>query len=250
MPKKQIPPVEKPAALAPHARQIMRSAIKVSLATNDRKQSWPFLSLTSVATLMDGIPILLLSSIAHHTRNIAIDPHVALLFDGTPQTGNPLQEGRITLHGTLQKDTGVQSRKRFMARHPAAFYAEFSDFDFYTLQLHSAHYVAGFGSTNTLSPAHLLLTQESLSLQSQEQELIQTLTQQHQNTIQYMGDRCCPKEAGTPGLWHISALDPEGCDLMKGETTRGRYDFWEQARTPQDIMEAFSLISQTKADPP
>ena len=250
MPEKQIPQVEKPASLAPYARQIMRSAIKVSLATNDRKQSWPFLSLTSVATLMDGTPIVLLSSIAHHTRNIAVDPHVALLFDGTPQTGNPLEEGRITLHGTLQKDKKEQTGNRFMARHPTAFYAKFADFDFYTLRLHSAHLVAGFGSTNTLSPAHLLLSQESLSLHDQEQKLIKTITQRHQDTIQYMGDRCCPEEADKKGLWHISALDPEGCDLMKGETIRGRYDFWEQAVTPQEMMEAFCFIHQSRADIP
>ncbi len=242
MPKNNVPSPQKPASLAPQARQIIRSAIKVSLATNDRKKPWPFLSLTSVATLMDGSPVVLLSSIAHHTRNIAVNPHVALLFDGTPAKGNPLEDGRITLHGTLEKDSREQTSLRFMARHPTAFYAEFADFDFYTLDLHSAHYVAGFGSTNTLSPAHLLLSKESQALKKQENPLIQRLTENYADKIQNMGHQSLPDKTDEEGIWRLSALDPEGCDLMKGEQLRARYTFSQQVTTEPDIIDLFTAL--------
>ncbi len=253
MPEKKLPTVKKPAQLAPEARHIVRQAIKVSLATNDRKKPWPFLSLTSVATLIDGTPILLLSNIAHHTRNIAVDPHISLLFDQTPFDGNPLQYGRITLHGILDKANTAQTERRFMARHPEALYAQFADFDFYTLDLKSAHYVAGFGSTTTLGPNHLLLTEQSAALTQAEAEIINDMNNHHHDAIQTIAHKhASPSEAHPPSSsqttdetsWVMTGLDCEGIDLINN-AKRQRIVFPKMMTTPEEIHIVLREMAQS-----
>ena len=49
-------------------------------------------------------------------------------------------------------------RRRFLARQAqAAFYADFSDFSFWRLQVEGAHFIGGFGRIVDLEPGDLLI---------------------------------------------------------------------------------------------
>ena len=67
----------------------MRTALKGALATLDRETGHPYASLVLVATEPDGAPILLLSRLALHTRNLERDPRASLLLDGYGWPGRP-----------------------------------------------------------------------------------------------------------------------------------------------------------------
>ena len=60
-------------------RRLMREARTAALATLQRRSGHPFGSLTTVACEPDGTPILLLSTMAAHSRNLAADPRASLL---------------------------------------------------------------------------------------------------------------------------------------------------------------------------
>ena len=57
-----------------------------------------------VAVDHDLSPILLLSDLAEHSKAIAADPRVSLLFDGTAGLAQPLTGSRVIAVGTGGRD--------------------------------------------------------------------------------------------------------------------------------------------------
>jgi putative heme iron utilization protein len=139
------------------ARRVLRLATTGALATLSTDGA-PFASLVAVATTVEGEPILLLSDLARHAQNIAGDDRVSLLLVAPGgEGGDPLAGPRVTLSGTIVRDTDADHSRRFLARHAeAAGYARFKDFAFYTIAVRSAHLVAGFGRIVDLDPTELL----------------------------------------------------------------------------------------------
>jgi putative heme iron utilization protein len=130
------------------ARTLSRTTPAGALATLTRDAGYPFASLTSVATDSDGAPILLLSGLAHHTRNLRADPRGSLLLAqgglGAGK-GDPLAHPRLTVVGRLAPTAEARARARFLRRHPkAALYADFPDFSFWRLEPEAAHLNGGF----------------------------------------------------------------------------------------------------------
>jgi len=58
--------------------------------------AWPYASLVLAAVDHDLSPILLLSDLAEHSKAIAADGRVSLLFDGTQGLEQPLTGPRVT----------------------------------------------------------------------------------------------------------------------------------------------------------
>ena len=139
------------------AVDLIARALKGSLATLEPQTGAPYASLVLVATGTDGAPILLLSRLALHTRNIEHDARAGLLIDGTDATGDPMAGGRVSLSGRVAKTKTPTSRERFLARHPSASgYADFPDFAFYRFDIVTAHLIQGFGRIIDIAGSHLV----------------------------------------------------------------------------------------------
>src|SRR5471032_190153 len=112
-------------------RALMRSADRATLATA-LADGAPYASLVLFALDLDATPLLLLSDLAEHSRNIARDARVSLLIDGTGGLANPLTGPRATLVGQVEIVADDRLMARYTARHPsAAAYAGFADFKLY-----------------------------------------------------------------------------------------------------------------------
>ncbi len=117
---------------------------------------YPVTSLVAIPTAETGAPLLLLSRLALHTRNLAADPRASLLLRDE-RAADPMAEARVTLIGRISPVAGPTARARFLARHPeASVYVDFSDFAFYMLGIETAHLVAGFGRIADMAGADLL----------------------------------------------------------------------------------------------
>ena len=202
------------------ARRLMRTALKGSLATLDRRSGHPYASLVTVATEPDGAPLMLISKLALHTQNLAADPRASLLIDGTSAEGDPLAGGRVTLMGRAEVTSSPTARTRFLARHAhAEGYAGFPDFAFYTLKLEGAHFIGGFGRIVDLSPSDLLLDLgEAEALVAAETDIVTHMNDDHAGALELYATQLC----GAPGgPWHMTGIDPEGCDITcDGEACR------------------------------
>src|SRR5207245_5935335 len=115
MPYSPVMTETSPATLA---RRLIRATDKASLAT--LLDGAPYASLVLVAVDHDASPILLLSALAEHTRNLAADNRVALLFDGSAGLDEPLSGPRVTVLGRAEATDQPRLTQRFLARHPSA----------------------------------------------------------------------------------------------------------------------------------
>ncbi|MGH6931859.1 MAG: HugZ family protein [Dongiaceae bacterium] len=134
------------------ARRLLLAADRAVLSTRLAKapdtdlSGWPYGSLVLLAMAEDGAPLLLLSDLAEHAKNIAADPRIALLIDGTAGLADPLTGSRVTVLGRAEKSADARLTDRFVTRHPSAKrYAGFADFHPYRIAIAGAHLVAGFG---------------------------------------------------------------------------------------------------------
>lgn len=140
-------------SLASEARQFLRATRSGVLSTFSTKfTGYPFGSVAPFVLDHSGQPIVLISTIAEHTKNIIANPKVSLLaFAGDED----LQaSARLTLIGEAVKiDTeDVNLRNRYLRYFPqAAGYFETHDFNFYRIEIAQARYIGGFGKMGWVS---------------------------------------------------------------------------------------------------
>lgn len=224
-------------------RRILRSADRATLATALRAEAapgaavgsvaagaagegWPYPSLVLVALDHDATPLLLISTLADHTKNIAADARVGLLFDATAGLAQPLAGARVSLLGRAEPSDEPRHRARFLARHPgAAFYAGFGDFAIYKVSIDRAHLVAGFGRVRWLDRAALAVPEVPAELAAAEADIVAHMNTDHLDAVQRFATALAGQPAGNgEGPWLMTGIDPEGCDLRCGGSI-ARVDF-------------------------
>ena len=200
------------------ARRLIRATDRATLATalaREEGAGWPYASLVLVACRPDGSPLLLLSDLADHSKNIAADPRVSLLFDGTAGFDDPLSGPRVTLLGRASETPDAADRARFLARHPgAALYAGFKDFRLYRVEATRGHLVAGFGRIHWLEASDILYDAGAAGpLAALEADIVTHMNRDHAAAIALYAERLL----GLDGAgWMMTGIDPEGIDLRTG----------------------------------
>lgn len=223
------------------ARSLVRAARRGALATRDSQSGIPYASLVGVATAADGAPLLFISKLARHTRNIAADPRVSLMVDDAA-SGDPLAGARVTLWGRLDRCDDAQARRRYFDRQVAArFYADFPDFALYRLVPEGAHLVAGFGRIVDLAPADLLTDLSGADrLLGAEPDIVEHMNADHRDTLDLYAERLAGSQ---PGPWRFEGCDPEGFEIgQDGKAIRLRFP--DKARTPGDVRKSLAAMAE------
>jgi putative heme iron utilization protein len=197
-------------------KKLLREGRSGALATLMPASGDPYCSLVNVATAIDGAPILLLSSLALHTRNIVADGRVSLMLDERKE-GDPLEGARVMLMGTAAASNNADARAAYLRRHAEAeMFANFADFAFYRMEINRAHLVAGFGRIVDLGPRDILTdVSDAQALIEAEADAIAHMNADHADACRLYAT----KLLGAPdGHWHCVGIDPEGIELQHGRT--------------------------------
>jgi heme iron utilization protein len=230
---------ERPGPNSVHlARSLLRRCGRAALATS--LGGAPYASLVLVAVDLDASPLLLLSDLARHSGNIAFEPRVSLLIDGTAGNPEPLAGPRLTVLGQAEASENPRHLARFVARHPSSErYAGFADFRMYRVRVERAHLVAGFGRIEWIEGGNLLFRGDFSELAAAETALMAQLNTDCGEAI----PRCVHRLLGRGGSgWRIIGIDPEGVDLCNKEET-GRLDFPAPALSPRAASAAFAKLA-------
>lgn len=151
----QAPEHSDSSTLAEEARALLARSRHGALATIARDGGHPHASLVAVATSAHGAPLVLISGLAVHTKNLEADPRASVLV-AESGASDPLTAPRLTVVGVMARSQDEDDRARYLAAHPdAAQFAKFSDFGFWRLEITSAYYVGGFGRIRSLRPEDL-----------------------------------------------------------------------------------------------
>jgi putative heme iron utilization protein len=231
-------------------RRLMRTAVKGTLATLDHETGHPYASLVLVATEPDGSSVLLLSTLARHTRNLNKDPRASLLLDGTGERKEPLTGDRLTLIGEARPSSSASARRRFIARHPSAGdYAGFGDFSIYTLGLSSGHFIGGFGRIYSVEASALLTSTEGAqTLITAEPDIIAHMNTDHADAVALYATELAGCPAGDPATpWRMSGIDPDGADLLQC-TRAARIEFPDRILSPAQARQTLvGLVQQARS---
>ena len=198
------------------AKKLLREGRSGALATLLAGSGDPYCSLVNVATAVDGAPLLLLSKLALHTKNLLADARVSLMLDERKE-GDPLEGARVMLMGTCAKDSDRLSGPAYLRRHPEAeMFANFADFGFYRMDIARAHLVAGFGRIVDLKPQDVRTDiSDAGALVESEVDAIAHMNADHADACRLYATRLL---GASDGDWRCVGIDPEGLELQKGRT--------------------------------
>ncbi|MFB7874620.1 HugZ family protein [Nocardia sp. NPDC056064] len=110
--------------------------------------------------LLDGAPVLSVSRLAEHGRNLAADPRASIAIVTPDIPADPLAGTRITLAGVVERPVGAEAeaaRAAHLAAIPAAkYYIDYSDFTLWVLRVQRVRWVGGYGRMDSASAAEYL----------------------------------------------------------------------------------------------
>jgi putative heme iron utilization protein len=226
------------------ARSLLRRSRQGALATLMAGSGDPYCSLVNVASHPDGSPILLISRLALHTRNLLGDARVSLMLDERAE-GDPLEGARIMLAGRAEQaaDADLEMvRRRYLSAHPSAeAFVNFADFSFFRIRPSGTHLVAGFGRIVDLKPEQFLTdVSDAGALLEAEQGAIDHMNADHRDATSLYATKLLGAE---PADWRCTGCDPDGIDLQAGAKTL-RLDFPERVTGPGELRKVLVKLAE------
>jgi putative heme iron utilization protein len=203
------------------ARRLLRARCHGFLCTVSKRISgYPFGSVVRFLNDPSGRPIILISRLAEHTKNIAADARVSLLAH---KPGADVQaQARVTLIGdaapVAPADASSLARRYLRYFPDARRLLALGDFDFYRIEPLAVRYIAGFGSIHWIAKESFTLA--DTSSEHQEDAILVCLNSQHAHKLQAL----C-RHHGTSDA-QVIGLDCDGCDI-RADGAIVRLDFPE-----------------------
>jgi putative heme iron utilization protein len=223
-------------------KSLLRRSRQGALASLMTGSGDPYCSLANVASHPDGSPILLISRLAIHTKNLLADARVSLMLDERVE-GDPLEGSRIMLSGEAEEVVPEREavRRRYLNAHPAAeAFVDFKDFSFFLIRPTGTHLVAGFGRIVDLKPAQFLTDlSDAGALLEAEQGAIEHMNADHREATNLYATRLLGAE---PAEWRCTGCDPDGIDLQAGSKTL-RLDFPERVTGPGELRKVLVKLA-------
>jgi heme oxygenase (biliverdin-IX-beta and delta-forming) len=201
---------------------------------------YPFGSIAPYALNYDGEPILLISDIAQHTRNIKHNSKVSLtVFD--QQADDPQASGRLTWVGDAEPVDlrDAETRDRYLRYFPSSeSYFETHDFSFYRIRLRRARFIGGFGQIYWIEPDAMLVRNP---FRESERMIVQHMNQDHEPALFHY----CEALKGVKAAEVVMiGIDCEGFDLL-ADRRRLRIDFDSPIRTIEEARATLVRLART-----
>jgi putative heme iron utilization protein len=197
---------------------------------------YPFGSVTPYCADSEGRPIIYISTIAQHTKNILANPKVSLtVVEAALESDDVQARGRLTCIGDarqLTADDAKAAGERYFRYFPSAQQFENThDFEFFCVDLVRIRYIGGFGRIYWVEAQEFI--RKNPFSRAQELRIIQHMNQDHRDALKgYVG-----AEAVMVGI------DGEGFDLRMAEAKR-RIPFDTPVNNMEEAREALIAMAR------
>jgi heme iron utilization protein len=229
-----------------HARRFLKAGSEAILSTISLEvPGYPFGSVAPYAIDHKCRPIILISGLAQHTKNIDVDSRVSLTIIADPSAHRDIQENaRLTYVGNAQRVEGLEKERAescYLRKFPhAAKYFSAHDFYFYVVELERARYIEGFGKIWWVEKDELPL--HSFFSVEEEMQIIDHMNSDHKSSLV----KYC-ELFNIPSLneddYSITSVDSEGFNVNAGHH-KYRIDFIERLTEPSQARSAFISLSK------
>lgn len=204
-----------------------------------RLDGYPFGSITPYLVNHDGSLLILISTIAEHTKNIINDPRVSLITHN--QRDSHIQtQGRVTVVGTAHLvEDKAQAGIRYLRYFPEAeSYFSMHDFSFYRIVPVAIRYIGGFGKIHWVSTEDYLCPNYALA--EQEDGVIAHMNSDHRDTMQRY---CQHFHQYAAQQVEMLGIDCDGFDVRADDQIQ-RFDFTEPVLDAQQARQALVAMSK------
>lgn len=227
------------------ARKMLRAHRYGALCTLSKKfDGHPFGSITPYLVDHDGSLLILISTLAEHTKNILNDPRVSLITHNQDDPHIQAQ-GRVTVVGTASSHTvdREDAGKRYLRYFPEAqTYFAMHDFQFYRIVPQTIRYIGGFGNIHWINAENYSV--QPYPLIEQENGVIAHMNTDHQDALR----NCCRHfHQCEAAAVEMIGMDCDGFDV-RADGHVLRFDFAEPVLDAQQAREALVEIEQ-QAEP-
>ena len=212
----------------------------------------PWCSLVVYGPTAEGNPVLLVSALAEHGRNLANDPRASLAINDPSAPGDPLDRPRITLAGRVTRPEG-EAAETALDAHVAAIpgarlYAGWEDFSLWVLEVQRVRWVGGFARMDTVS------REQYRAAEADPTQPIAARAAEHLNSDHIDGLLLIARElAGARGAVAAvcTGIDRYGIDLSctgAGQSAAARVQFDEPLTKAADVRPAaVELVKRARA---
>ena len=202
---------------------------------------YPFGSIAPYTLNHDGEPIILISTIAQHTRNIKENNKVSLtVFD--PHADDPQAASRLTWIGKAESidPSDADSRDRYLRYFPSAeSYFQTHDFSFYRVGLRRARFIGGFGEIYWIEPDAMLIKNP---FRETEKGIVDHMNQDHQKALIHYCKVLKDVETNDVAM---TGIDSEGFDMLTGKL-KLRIDFESPISTSEQARKELVRLAKTE----
>jgi putative heme iron utilization protein len=179
---------------------------------------YPFGSITPYCVDQQCRPVIYISTIAQHTRNILADPRVSLtVFDDNRGPDDVQARGRLTFIANARRARKEEAdvAGRYFRYFPSTRqYEQTHDFEFFLLEPVRSRFIGGFGRIYWLEPQDLMIANPFSP--AQESRIIQHMNRDHGDAIKHYSGGDSAEMVG---------IDDQGFDVLKaGRKVRFFFD--------------------------
>ena len=192
-----------------------------------KELGWPFGSIAPYAQLESGEPVILISDIAEHTRNIRRDSRVSLLVQDSSAQANPQAGARVTLLGyavPVPRPYLQHARHLYSNRFPdSSDYSSAHDFSLYTLITLQVRYIGGFGDIHWMTGEALIdhaAESDIDPLAPQVSGICEHMNADHADSLVLMVERLAGIAAQSATMIHV---DSQGFDVIATQDGAHKY---------------------------
>jgi putative heme iron utilization protein len=201
--------------IAHEARRMLRAHRYGALCTLSKKlDGYPFGSITPYLMDQDGSLLILISTLAEHTKNIRHDPRVSLITHDQGDTHIQAQ-GRVTVTGNAELEPDRSNvGLRYLRYFPEAkTYFSMHDFAFYRIHPLAIRYIGGFGKIHWVDMKNYAVSQ-ALTFAQREEQLLAEINTGQQDVLQLLLQQQNSVEATDV---RAIGLDCDGIDVRADE---------------------------------
>ena len=233
-----------------NARTLLRQSELGVLSTHSKaNEGYPFGSVSTYMSTVNGDAIFYISDLAQHTKNLIENSKMCLtVFSGAEgakaSDDDPNAGARLSILGTaspIDKSEQESVKERFFKLYPdSRRYQGTHDFEFYKLSTERVRFIGGFGDINWISKeAWALPTPEWLS---SEENMVEHMNEDHEDAMQLM---CKHLYAIDANQVQMLTLSPDGCFLKADEGKPIFVPFDELVHNGQEVRQ--QLVKLTHA---
>jgi putative heme iron utilization protein len=221
-------------------RYLKRHSAGVLSTLSRRLGGYPFGSVTPFVTDHAARPVILVSRLAEHTRNLEADARASLLVHDDADDVQTAARLTVVADAVKVEEPGAPAARYLRYFPDAQRLLDLGDFSFWALRPVFVRHIAGFGAIRSITPAGFAPPENRLA--DLESEIVAHMNDHHVEALR----ACCRKAHGVePATVTMIGIDCDGIDV-RADARRLRLEFDAPVTNAGGAREALAAMAQAK----